>query len=504
MVAPKGRTCGAWHRRLGQVVVQVSLMCLWLGAAAQADPGREAESVRAAVVKIFTTYQVPLVLDPWSPGWVYSGSGSGCIIEGNRILTNAHVVGNATLIQVRRYGQAERHTAHVQYVTHVGDLALLTVDEPAFFEGVRPLPVGPLPPLQQEVSALGYPEGGDSLSITRGVLSRIEHINYVHSFQTLLGGQIDAALNPGNSGGPVVVDGAIVGIAMQIVPASQNIAYMVPTPVIKHFLQDAADGHVDGFPQIGVLTEKMENVDMRRRYGVPADRSGLLVTATPPGCAAADEIKPEDVLLSVDGHAVANDGTIEFRPQERTSYAYSIESRQIGESVPVEVLRDGKLLSKVIRLNRPLGSGVLVPPLQYDKRPSFYVFGGLVFQTLTTDYLAARNYGPHDLVALTAQAPKFEGEEVVLLSRVLSGEVNEGYHDLYDCVVKAVDGVKPRNLADFVRLVETGTAPFLTITYDQDQKLVLDRAKARAAREAIMQRYSLSEDRNPPAQPAKP
>jgi S1-C subfamily serine protease len=468
---------------------------VWGATPCAAAPGREPEAVRAAVVKVYTTYQVPQYLDPWAPGWVYSGTGSGCIIEGRRILTNAHMVGNATLIQVRRYGQAERHTARVQFVSHEADLALLTVDAPAFFEGVTPLKLGGLPPLQQEVSALGFPEGGDSLSITRGVLSRIEHISYVHSTQSLLGGQIDAALNPGNSGGPVLVGGQIVGIAMQVIFLSQNIAYMVPTPVIEHFLADVADGRYDGYPSLGIRHEKMENADLRRGHGVPADKTGVLVLGTRPGHAAAELLRVDDVLLSVAGRPVANDGTIEFRPQERTSFSYFAENLQIGQAIPVEVLRDGQVSSLVVPLNRSLGRGTLVAPPQYDRRPSYFLYGGLLFEPLTYDYLRARNFGSHELMALAAKTPSFDGEEVVVLVRVLASEANGGYHEINDSVVTAVDGSKPRNLADFVRLVEGGTLPFVTITYDDGQQIVMDRAKARAAGPGVMALYQIQSDR---------
>jgi S1-C subfamily serine protease len=468
-----------------------------------AAPARETEEVRAAVVKVYTTYQVPLYLDPWAPGWVYSGTGSGCIIDGHRILTNAHMVGNATLIQVRRYGQAERHTARVQFVSHEADLALLTVESPGFFEGVKPLTLAPLPPLQQEVSAFGFPEGGDSLSITRGVLSRIEHIDYVHSVQNLLGGQIDAALNPGNSGGPVLVSGHIVGIAMQVIMLSQNIAYMVPSPVIERFLADVADGRYDGIPRLGIRHEKMENADLRRRYGLPADKTGVLILGTRPGFASAGLLRTGDVLLSIAGHPIANDSTIEFRPQERTSLSYFVESLQIGQTVTVEILREGQVSSLVVPLNQPAGRGNLVAPPRYDQRPSYFLYGGLLFEPLTFDYLRARNFGSHELMALAAKTPSAEGEEVVVLVRVLASEVSEGYHDLTDGVITAVDGTKPHNLADFVRLVEDGTQPFVTITYDDGQQIVLERARARAAGPEILRLYQIQSDRHLPASSAQ-
>src|SRR4029077_15049312 len=115
------------------------------------------------------------------------------------------------------------------------------------FEGTTPLEIGELPNLQDVVVALGYPTGGDKLSITEGVVSRVEIIPYTQSARKLLAVQIDAAINPGNSGGPILKNGKLVGIAMQVMTNSQNIGYMIPTPVINHFLDDFADNKYDGF-----------------------------------------------------------------------------------------------------------------------------------------------------------------------------------------------------------------------------------------------------------------
>jgi hypothetical protein len=290
---------------------------------------------------------------------------------------------------------------------------------------------------------------------------------------------------------------------MQVIFLSQNIAYMVPTPVIEHFLADVADGRYDGYPSLGIRHEKMENADLRRGHGVPEDKTGVLVLGTRPGHAAAELLRVDDVLLSVAGRPVANDGTIEFRPQERTSFSYFVENLQIGQAIPVEVLRDGKVSSLVVPLNRSLGSGTLVAPPQYDRRPSYFLYGGLLFEPLTYDYLRARNFGSHELMALAAKTPSFDGEEVVVLVRVLASEANEGYHELSDGVVTAVDGTKPRNLADFVRLVEGGTLPFATITYDDGQQIVMDRAKARAAGPGIMRLYQIQSDRALPEAAAR-
>ena len=136
-----------------------------------------------------------------------------------------------------------------------------------FFEGVTPIPVGDLPSLSDRVSVLGYPVGGDRLSITEGIVSRIEMSQYAQSQRRLLAVQIDAAINAGNSGGPVVADGKIVGVAFQGYDEGQNIGYMIGAPVVQHFLTDMENGTFDGFPDLGITTQYLESSSHRHSLG---------------------------------------------------------------------------------------------------------------------------------------------------------------------------------------------------------------------------------------------
>jgi len=228
-----------------------------------------ASDISDAIVKVYAVSDPPDYLNPWNMMGPSSVTGSGAIIEGNRILTNAHVVSDLTFLQVRRYGDTQRYPARLLAISHQCDLALITVDDPHFFQGIDPLIIGDLPATNQEVLVYGFPMGGDTLSITKGVVSRIEHQPYVHSSIALLAGQIDAAINPGNSGGPVIVNGKIVGVVMQGIPSSQNIGYMVPAPIIKHFFEDLSDRQLDGFPNLGVCMQYMESPDLREKYAMP-------------------------------------------------------------------------------------------------------------------------------------------------------------------------------------------------------------------------------------------
>ncbi|MBZ0165382.1 MAG: serine protease, partial [Candidatus Omnitrophica bacterium] len=244
----------------------LSVMCV---PAQAAQPSK-------SVVKIFVTSNRMDFYRPWQSHGISGNSGSGAIISENQILTNAHVVKDQTFIQVKKHGDPKKYTARVVAIGDECDLALLEVENKNFFDDTKPLVFGGLPELQDTVTVLGYPQGGEKLSITEGVVSRIEVTTYAQSARQLLALQIDAAINPGNSGGPVLQDGKIVGIAMQAFNAGQNIGYMIPVPIIEHFFDDLKDGAFDGFPMAGINFMNTQNEHLREYYRVSTN-GGVLV-----------------------------------------------------------------------------------------------------------------------------------------------------------------------------------------------------------------------------------
>ncbi len=471
-------------------------------ARAAASAGAEAgDGVRQAVVKVYMSAQLPNQAQPWQTGSVVSGTGSGCILAGGRILTSAHVVERQTYLQVRRHGETRKHDARVLFVADDVDLALLTVDEPGFFDDIEPLELGPLPPTQASVVALGFPEGGDTLSLTNGVVSRIEHQYYVHSGGSFLAMQIDAAVNSGNSGGPVMEKGRVVGVVMQSLTGAQNISYVVPAPVVERFLADLGDGRYDGVPRLGVSVQPLENRAMRRRYGVERETGGVLLREVVPGTGAASVLRPGDVLLAIDGTPIAEDGTIEFRPGERTSFADLVERKQRGSEVAVVFVRDGRRLEARVPLTARSGQGRLVPLDDFRSEPSYFVFGGLVLRPLTLPYICTFGQewwrsAPDAFLAIRDKTSSFEGEGLVALTGVFPDQVNQGYQDFRNVLVAAVDGVRPRNFQHAVELVEKGPGEFLTLTLADTNTIVLSRPEARSRSAAILARYHLATDRS--------
>ncbi len=457
---------------------------------------------RDSIVKIYTQVVNPYYSDPWTMDSARFQTGSGCIISGNRILTNAHVIANNTLIQVRRYGEANRYTAKVLHVSHEVDLGILTVESPEFFKGTQPLQIGSLPKTQEEVFVYGFPKGGDTLSITKGVISRIEHEPYAHSNLSFLAAQIDAPINPGNSGGPAINNnGVIVGIIMQALTRSQNIGYMVPPPVIKHFIKDIEKDNYHGFPSLGVRVQNIENEGLKKKYGLEGDQTGVLVIKVIPGSVAEGKIMEKDVLLSVEDKEISGNGTVEFRHKARTHYSYYIQNKQINDRLNLKILRDGKQMNISLVLSKPIQETHLVK-FQHDVLPSYFIYGGLVFSTLTINYLNewGRNWlnkAPSELITIAKSNLKTkEDEEIVILVKILASEVNLGYHGNKNLVVKKVNGKEIRNIRDLVNIVESASSDFVTFEVSSGREIVLDRELVENMNNKILKIYRINSDRS--------
>ncbi len=477
----------------------IAVLCVFLVGTAEA---RE-QDVREAIVKVYTVHNVPDYYNPWAMRGTQQTTGSGAIIDGRRILTNGHVVRDHTFIQVRRFGESRRYQARVKFASHQADLAILTVDDPHFFEDVEPLTFGELPEAQEEVNVYGFPVGGDTLSITKGVISRIEHQTYVHSSVPLIAVQIDAAINPGNSGGPAIVDGRIVGVAMQGVPQADNIGYIVPKPVIEHFFTDIENGRLDGIPSLGIVPQVMENPDMRRHYGMEEEQTGVLVTKVAYGSSVDGILEPEDVLLSIQGQLIADDGTVEFRPKERTSFSYFVQQNQVGDTIEMEILRNGEPMTLDITLKHPMQRDWLIPMEMYDVLPTYYIYGGVVFVPLTKNLM--RMWGPNwfnaapkeFVVQLQNNVVTEDKDEHVIALRVLAADVNQGYHTESNWFIESVDGEKVRNLQHLIELIEAGEGnEYVEFRNPGGKRMILDREKVKQEEEAILAIYRIPQDRS--------
>ena len=289
---------------------------------------------------------------------------------------------------------------------------------------------------------------------------------------------------------------------MQGIPTSQNIGYMVPVPIIRHFFDDLKDGIYDGYPSLGVSLQDMENQGLREYYQMEKDMSGVLINQTIPGSPSDGNLQADDILLSIENHEVGNDGTIEFRTNERTQLTYVIQEKQIGEDIQMDILRDGEKISLDINLYRSSEKDQLVPMEQYETLPSYYIYAGLVFCPLSKNLLhiwGSQWYqsAPNELVYhLQNNIPEKEDQQVVVLLKALAADVNEGYQNVKSWVVDTVNGEKIWNLSDFVAKVETIQDDYIILENKWDRQIVIDREMAKNTHQEILETYRIPFDRS--------
>jgi len=451
-----------------------------------------------SVVRIYATTQDPDHDSPWQAQVPHSSTGSGVVIGPGRILTGAHVIANSTFLQVQKISDPEKAVARVIGVCHDCDLALIGVDDRHFLDGIEPAKLGELPDLRDRVAVVGFPVGGEEVSITEGVVSRIEVQRYSHSQRHLLAVTVDAAINKGNSGGPVFKSGAVVGIAFQKLESAENIGEMVPAPIIRHFLS-AVEKNTDlQIPALGLTTQGIENPFLRRRVGLADGDGGVLVLSVDYGGSAWGVLEPGDAILEIADHRIAANSTVKFRGRYRTRYDVMLGWSAVGDPLELLVLRKGVRRKLNLKLEPP---APLVARSQYDRTPTYFVYGGLVFQVLSRDYLSTWDSwwdkAPKEFLHLYYSGNRTpERQEVVILTQVLADEINVGYEHLYSESVVAVNGRMPRDIIDFVQQLESSHG-LIEIKTSSDGTIVLESEAARAATQRILARYRIARDRSP-------
>jgi len=471
---------------------------VWSDArAAEAPPAAPAEAsadrIGNSVVQVFSTRRDPDFVKPWTKQSPHELTGSGVIVEGKRILTNAHVVTYASQIQVQANHAGDKVAASVVAVAPEIDLALLKLDDESFFDS-RPAVgrAGTLPKVKDTVMVYGFPTGGSSLSITKGIVSRIEFATYSSS-QSGLRIQIDAAINHGNSGGPAIADDKMVGLVFGQLGGAQNIGYIIPCEEIELFLQDLADGKYDGKPAMFDDLQTLENPALRAFLKVDKSVQGIVVNL-PYGKGSSNPLKKWDLITRIGDTKIDDQGMVNLGNNLRVRFQYLIQKLAKNGKVPLTVIRAGKELSLQLPVSttRPMVVADLA-----GKYPSYFIYGPLVFSSASMQFVGAAsgwNRGASGFIGTPVMSrfldpPAFDGEEIVLVSSpFLPHKLAVGYSNPAGHVVTAVNRTPIKNLGHLVQVLRDARDEFITIDFagHAGEALVFARSEALAATEEIL------------------
>ncbi len=439
---------------------------------------------------------------PWQSGSYAGGTGTAFLVGPGLFMTNAHVIADSETLYISQYADSRKIPAKVKFVAHDADLALLEISEKdrELFRDVPELQFSDeLPRLEDTVRAIGYPIGGSRLSVTRGIVSRIENSVYSHARNSShLSVQIDAAINPGNSGGPVFLGDKVVGVAFQGLLQANSTGYIIPAPVIKRFFKDIEDGSYDLYVDLGADFFHPQNPAMRRHYGLADDGQGVVVGRVVQGGSVDGVLELGDVVMAINGKPVDSSGMIEL-DGERVSLVELAERSFKGDEVSFDIIRHGEKLKKTAKL-LPLPNKKLTAP-SFGEQPRYVSFGGFIFQPVTLNELEAHRI-PFHSIATTVNDFLYKSKEngkddLVMLTRVLPDEVNSRLTSYGNRLVTKVNGVEVKGLDHLYELLypedETQAGDYTVIELeDAAYPLVFDRKTVHDANARIATSYGIA------------
>ena len=465
-------------------------------AAARTTEVAQPPALENSVVKIFSTMRYPDPFKPWTKQAPSEATASGVVIEGKRILTNAHAVLYASQVQVQANAAGDKVSATILAIAPGIDLAVLQLDDPGFFDTHPPVArASKLPQIKDPVLAYGFPTGGSSLSITKGIVSRIEFAQYNYPVSGLRI-QIDAAINPGNSGGPAIAGDRMIGLAFSRLGGdSQNIGYIIPNEEVDLFLKDIAGGHYVGKASIYDDLQTLENPALREYLKLDKSVEGMVVHR-PDKSDAAYPLKEWDVITRIGDTPIDNQGMVKIDKDLRVNFAYMIQRLAKDDKLPLTVVRAGKPLK--IELPVSAQRPTLAPDLHGDY-PSYFVYGPMVFSRATRQFLSlfennanllrVLGFVKSPLITRAFDTPTQDLEELVIISSpFFPHKLANGYSNPTGAVVSSVNGTAIKSLAHLVAVLRDLKDPFVTIEFGSKagEALVFSRTAIVAATDDIL------------------
>ncbi len=301
------------------------------------------ERVRNTVVQVFSQVAEIDILQPYKTPSQYKSSGSGFFIDDKGyIITNAHVViqAKSVWVQIPHFGKRIFDTTIVG-IAPDHDLALLRMSD----EGVEVVrrELGTIPYLQlgdsdsvhraDEVMALGYPLGQESLKSTTGVISGRE--------STMI--QMSAAINPGSSGGPLLnIKGQVIGINTAMVMEAQNAGYIIPVNDLKIILPSLFKEKIVRKPFLGILFNNATDA-LTEYLGNPQPGGPYIVEVVKNSTLYKAGVLRGDMIYEINGHRVDQYGEMNVPwTEDKISITDFVSRLSIGDKVSIVLYRNGK------------------------------------------------------------------------------------------------------------------------------------------------------------------
>jgi S1-C subfamily serine protease len=464
------------------------LLALLLPRLAEAE---DLAKLRGALVEVNVAAQSWDTNAPWQKRPVQSRTGQGIVVRPGTVLTLARLVDDAEMVEVSVANSARRYPARVKHIDENVGLALVEITDEGLRASLAPLPVGEGAKLDDEFDL--YQLGGDN--VIQRYTGRVVSVSAVGPRLLL---RLNTTLPGGGEGQAAIRDGKLLGLVSGTGRGQEGTLVSVET--IRRYLDDLSDGVYEGAPAPGLWTQPLLRDDLRAYYGVGPDQHGIAVTRVMPGRTGDGVLQENDVLLSLDGYDLDDEGRFQHEVHGRLDADYLLEGRhKAGESIRARILRTGKVLDVELPLRGQSAAETLVPDRVATTRPEFLVAGGLLLMGLTKDLnIGRRSAGALVLRRYVERAgwdPKGDRKQIVFVDHVLPDIANKGFETLSYVVVETVNGQPIRELADVAKALEKPSASgFHVFRFEGvESDFVIPAAKLDEINRRIARHYGVTE-----------
>ena len=458
----------------------------------------------ARIVRIIVNHRT---FDPYMPWRIRSPStrtGYGVCIDSNLVLTTEHLIRNGNLIELEPPRSIRRSIATLLVGDPMLNLALLQLEEP--LTDIPPISITGKTAINAPVDILQFNSERD-IETAAARVSRIAVTGLPDTPASSLAYHMLCDLNVNGEGAPVFVDDKLAGLVIAF-QQQARIATMIAAPYVSRFIEDARGGDYRGSARAGVRWRPLVTSAKRRYLGLNADQEGILVIDLLPGSPAATALHPLDVLLEWDGFPLDHMGYYQDPEFGRLDFSHLVKGhRSPGETVPVEVWRNGSRTNVVLTLIGSRDTLALVPENITGKRPGYIVSGGVILRELDGHFMKAGgsdwynkvNARLTQLYLTGLPGEHAPGDRVVIVAGVLPDAINVGYHHIRGVVVNAVNGTPVRGLKDVFRIKQRDGALWRFSLVPAGTEIVLDRDGLDAANARIAEDYQVSALSHAPA-----
>jgi hypothetical protein len=445
-----------------------------------------------SIIEIEITKKVYDYRQPWTAS-SQTGVKNGLVIEGRKILTTADGLNQSSICRIRKGGESRQYSAEVLSIDYQANIALLGVENETFWVSVRPIELARKLPQSGTLQIYRWRSGRieeRSAEIVRlyvgtSKLSDLSQLTLLASSEINSAGWAEVAIK-GNK---------LIGLTTS---GSKNKQLTIlPATAIMQALERGPCGQGSGHGFFDFYWMPANNPHLLTSKGYdPEKEQGVVVTEANVINKDMGPLRHGDLILEIDGFPIEKVGKYMDPDYGRLSMeGLSTRRHAAGESIQMQIWRDGKSVEIEYVLPKADFDNALIPNYPYSRSPKYLIAGGLVFQPFDGSFLRA--LGDSTSLILNYYAEKTHAEDresLVILSKVLPDDYNLGYENFRLLIVDSINGKIISSLSDVAQALANPPNGYHKIEFMHDfymKHLVLEVETLTEATERILKNYRI-------------